>query len=226
MVRTQTLFLDFAKLSQVEGGEVVSNLAMVFNDLAVANSAMSRLPAGLPISLQHMRRGIEMYFSRMQSAHLYEGMKAIEQVRDTPSLKIVIGQCGAKAKKAFDTLCECLPGGKERGNFERCVGGVRNRIAFHYSMGDVSGAIERRAQIAKGKPATMTAGGDIHSVRFEFGDDLIDSIVIRRLWKIPEKADFKTEVDRTGNWCNQMCWSFMRFSSEFVPQFLRGRATV
>lgn len=106
------------------------------------------------------------------------------------------------------------------------LGGVRNRIAFHYSMGDVSGAIERRAQIAKGKPATMTAGGDIHSVRFEFGDDLIDSIVIRRLWKIPEKADFKTEVDRTGNWCNQMCWSFMRFSSEFVPQFLRGRATV
>ncbi len=41
MVRTRTLFLDFAKLSQVKGGEVVSILAMVCNDLAVTNSAMS-----------------------------------------------------------------------------------------------------------------------------------------------------------------------------------------
>jgi hypothetical protein len=80
MVRTRTLFLDFAKLSQVKGGEVVLILAMVGNDLAVANSAMSRLPARLPISLQHMRRGIQMYFSRMQCAHLCEGMKAIELV--------------------------------------------------------------------------------------------------------------------------------------------------
>lgn len=226
MVRTRTLFLDFAKLSQVKDGEVVSILAMVCNDLAVANSAMSRLPARLPISLQHMKRGIQMYFSRMQCAHLYEGMKAIEQVRDTPSLKIVIGQCSTRAQGGFDTLCDCLPGGKERENFKWYVGWVRNRIAFHYSMGDVSWAIERRAQIAKGKPATMTAGGDIHSTRFEFGDDLVDSIVVRRLWKIPEKADFRTEVDRIGNWCDQMCRSFIIFSSEFVLQFLRGRVTV
>ncbi len=226
MVRTRTLFLDFAKLSQVKGGEVVSILAMVCNDLAVANSAMSRLPAKLPISLQHIRRGIRMYFSRMQCAHLYEGMEAIKLVRDTPSLKIVIGQCGAKAQKAFDTLCECLPGGKERGNFKRYVGWVRNRIAFHYSRDDISWAIQRRAQAEKGKIATMTAGGDIHSTRFEFGDDLIDSIVVRLLWNIPEKTDLRTEADRIGDWCDQMCRSFMVFSSGFVVRFVRNRVTL
>lgn len=224
-MRTTTLFIRFSKLANCESAEVVVTLAMICNDLAIANSSMSRSSEAKSPLVAHVRRGARMYFSRMMCGHLNEGLDAIRSVRDIPELRVIVTQCSVAAQAAFEELCNCLPGSPQHKNFEKYVGWVRNRVAFHYDPKDIRWAIQDRAGRAGADTSSLTGGGDIHSTRFEFGDDLLDSIVVRRLWKIPRDKDVRSEADRVATWCDEMCRRFLEFCQEFVPFFLRGRAT-
>lgn len=224
-MRTRTLFISFSKLAKCDYAEVVVTLALICNDLAIANSSMSRYSEVNSPLLAHVRRGARIYFSRMMSGHLNEALGAVQAVRDTPQLMMIVTQCSEAAQAAFNKLCDCLTGGPEQKKFEKYVGWVRNRVAFHYDPNDIRWAIDDRAGRAQADTSSLTGGGDIHSTRFEFGDDLLDSIVVRRLWKIPRSKDVKTEADRVATWCDEMCRRFLEFSQEFIPCFLRGRAT-
>lgn len=225
-MRTSTLFISFAKLVEIDDGVTIATLALVCNDLAIANPSLDRYSKMKSKSLGHVRRGGRMYFARMHCGHLNEGMEAIRQVRDNRDLKTIVDKCSQDARAAFDALCQCLPHGREHKNFERYVAGVRNRVAFHYDPGELLWAMQDRAGRPIGDTSHMTAGEDIHSTRFEFGDDLLDSIVSRRLWKISRSADVRAEADRIGDWCVCKCREFLLFAQDFVPRFLRGRATV
>lgn len=202
----------------------VATLAMVCNDLAIANSSMSRYSKNGPAALAHIARGGRMYFSRMMCGHLNEGMEAIATVRRDASLLALVNRCSEKAQGAFEALCACLRGGSEHKKFEKYVGWVRHRVAFHYGADDIVWAIKDRA--SRNVTGTLTAGQGIHSTRFEFADDILDSIVVRKLWRIPREKDVRGEADRIGNWCDQKCREFLQFSQEFVPLFLRAHSII
>jgi len=226
-VRTHTEFMTFSKLASTAGSIPVVVVALVYNDLAIANSSMGRyMEERTSRTLGHVGRGGTLYFARLLCGHLYEGMPAIAGIRDDACLNSVVSRCRADAAQAFASLCDCLPGGSEHKSFKERVGWIRNRIAFHYGQSDLSWAMHDRSKRAEADRSTLTAGEDILSSRFEFGDDLMDSIVCRKLWCIPRSADLRTESDRIGEWCNMKTLEFLRFGSDFVPRFLRERRIV
>jgi hypothetical protein len=220
-MRTQTIFISFSKLRRVEEFVPVVTVALVCNDLAIANSSMGRYKQSQTKSLSHVGAGGGIYFARVLSGHLYEGMKAIQKVKHSSRLGKVALKCSPRAKGAFSALCDCLTGGREENNFRKYVGKIRNKIAFHYDPDFLRWAIEDRASRSASDMASLTAGEDIHSTRFEFGDALLDSIVCRKLWEIPRSADLQVEADRVANWCHTKCLQFLEFGQEFVPRFFR-----
>jgi len=218
-MRTQTLFINFEKLARTKGAIDISRVAMVCNDLAIANSSMRNYTIITSGSLDHIRRGGLLYFVRMSCGHLNEGMDALEQIRKSSELIGMIGRCSSKAQTAFHDLGKCLRGGTENKRFQKYVGWIRNRIAFHYVADDVLWAIENRAK-RQFRTSSVTAGPDIHSTRFEFGDVLLDTIVCRRFWNISAGADVQREANRIGDWCFQKSLRYLEFGGEFVPRFL------
>lgn len=219
MSKTFRLLLDFANVASLDGASSVARLAIVCNDIACANSAVNQLVFKKPQPLKYMERGVRLYFHRMQCAHLFEGLAAIKEVSESQSMMSTVAQCSHRSRNAFTSLRNCLRGGSEHNMFKQSVGGVRNRIAFHYSAGDIDWAIRDRAQRANAQKSSMTAGQDIHSNRFEFGDDIIDGIVCRRLWRIPRHANARREADRIALWCDRKARDFIVFCGEFIPAF-------
>lgn len=220
-MRTQTLFINFDRLADAPGAPTVVRIAMVCNDLAIADSSMSRYVALSAGILGHMKRGGQLYFVKVSCGHLNEGLKAIENVRDNPVLSALVERCSPQTQSAFAALCSCLPRGSERQMFLKSVGWIRNRVAFHYDEKDIAWALRERAKRKSGAVSSITAGEDIHSTRFEFADDLLDTIVCRRLWEIPTSANLRSEADRIAEWCKKKCIAFLDFGGEFVLHFFR-----
>lgn len=128
------------------------------------------------------------------------------------------------AQSAFVELCECLPAGRHRAEFQRYVPSVRDKTAFHYDPAEVAEALEFRAKHHSNSPCAMTIGEDIHSCRFDFADVVIDTIVCRKLWAIPIAADVRAEADRIADWCCTKSIEFLTFGGDFVTRFLREHA--
>lgn len=221
MPRTITKFLDFEKMTRVPGSGAICALAMVYNDLLTINWALGRfneLKASLP---GYMHQGMRMYFSRIHNGHLVEGLKAVQKIRENSKLRGFVGECSSNAQESFDTLCRCLPGGTDASDFGRHVVQVRNRVAFHCDDSYLRWAVNNRATRANASRSTLTAGGTVASNRFEFVDDLLDTVVCRKVWKIREGVDRRTEADRIGAWCDQKVREYLRFAGEFVDVALR-----
>ena len=61
---TRTLFVDLARLAADRDGITVTIIALVCNDLAIANSSMAHY-GQIRDRMSHIRRGGGMYFSRV-----------------------------------------------------------------------------------------------------------------------------------------------------------------
>ncbi len=223
-MRTHSKYFSFSKLAIADGASTVVRVAMVCNDLAIANSSMGHFKKMESNALNHIRQGAALYFVRMSCGHLREGIKAVEGVRDHPALCALVKKCDPRAQTAFADLCECLPSGRDHMDFGRYVQPIRNTVAFHYDAKRVNSALEDRANRPTSSPAcSITIGEDIHSTRFEFADALLDTIVCRKLWGILD-TDVRAEADRIADWCFQKSVQFLDFGDDFVRRFLLEHA--
>jgi hypothetical protein len=223
-MRTHTKFFNFSKLAIADGASTVARVAMVCNDLAIANSALGHFKTLPSNALSHVRQGGALYFVRMSCGHLREGMKAIQEIRDDAALSGLVAKCDAAAQSAFAELSECLQGGKHRAEFQRYVQSVRDRTAFHYVKTEIADALDFRTKHHSNSPCAMTIGEDVHSCRFDFADVVIDTIVCRKLWAIPIAADVRVEADRIADWCCTKSIEFLTFGGDFVTRFLQEHA--
>jgi hypothetical protein len=220
-MRTHTKFFSFSKLAIADGTSTVVRVAMVCNDLAIANSALGHFKTLSSDALNHVRQGGALYFVRMSCGHLREGIRAIEEIRKDVALSTLVTRCDVAAQAAFCELSECLPAGKHYGEFQRYIPSVRNKTAFHYDNSEVKEALEHRAKHHSTSPCAMTIGEDVHSCRFDFADVVIDTIVCRKLWAIPLSADVRSEADRIADWCYTKSVEFLNFGGDFVTRFLK-----
>jgi hypothetical protein len=221
-MRTHTKFFKFHRLATADGAATVVRVAMVCNDLALANSLLGHYKKIQSGMLEHVNRGARLYLVRMSCGHLREGILAISDVKDHPRLSALVTKCHPRTQAAFAALCECLAGGKDHADFVRYIKPIRDTIGFHYDANAVAWAIEDRAK--RSAPFSMTIGEDINSCRFEFADDLLDTVVCRKLWKIPLDKDARIEADRIGDWCFQKSVQFFEFGEDFVCRLLREHA--
>jgi hypothetical protein len=223
-MRTHTKFFNFSKLARADGASTVVRVAIVCNDLAIANSSLGHFKNLSANALSHVRQGGALYFVRMSCGHLREGMKAVQQIRDDVALSALVTRCAASAQSAFAQLCECLHPGKYHAEFKRYVHSVRHKTAFHYDTTEIREALEYRAKHHSNSVCAMTIGEDIHSCRFDFADVVIDTIVCRKLWALSIAADVRTEADRISGWCCTKSIEFLNFGGDFVTRFLQEHA--
>jgi hypothetical protein len=223
-MRTQTDFFKLSKFAIADGAPLVVRVAMVCNDLAIANSALGHFTNIQSNALNHVRQGGRLYFVRMSCGHLREGIKAVEEITHHKGLSNLVKKCDSRVQSAFAELCDCLPKGKNHNEFTQYVKPIRNTVAFHYDSAQVISALKDRAKRLPDSVFSMTIGEDIHSCRFEFADIIIDTIVCRNLWKIPIKADGQVEADRISDWCFKKSVQFLDFGGEFVRRFLKEHA--
>ena len=231
-MRTHTKYFNFSKLARADGASTVVRLAMVCNDLAIANSSLGHFKKLSANALSHVRQGGLLYFVRMSCGHMREGIKAVRQIRDDGALSALVTKCSTPAQSAFAQLCEYipaagkLPAGKHHAEFQRYVHSVRDKTAFHYDTTEIREALEYRAKHHSNSLCAMTIGEDIHSCRFDFADVVIDTIVCRNpnLWAIPIAADVRSEADRISDWCCTKSIEFLNFGGDFVTRFLQEHA--
>lgn len=219
MAWTQTKFLDFTKLMNLQGAGTIVGLAMVYNDLLTINWALNQFNAQKPNLPEHMHQGMRIYFSRIHNGHLAEGIKFVEKIKANPRLRSIVGKCREEAQSAFDELCKCAAGGPQEQDFGKYVIQIRNRIAFHCDPSCLKWAVTNRSGRKGANTSTMTCGGTVASNCFEFVDAILDTVVCRKIWQvtIPDGDARQIETDRIGNWCDGKCIEFLKFTGEFIP---------
>jgi hypothetical protein len=227
MRHTETLVVDLERLQRCgQEGVLIIRLMMAANDLALADWGLEHFKQEQPRLQRHAQLGACHYFIRLLCGHLNEAMELVQEVRDTPSLSWLIERCTQPTREAFHRLVECLRGGSQYQQFQQYIGKIRHNVAFHYQPTPVARALADRASQLEARRATITRGTDVSLWRFDLADDILDSIVCRQLWHIPQTADLRTEADRISDYGSSFCQDFFNFCGEFIFRYIREHAVL
>jgi hypothetical protein len=224
MAETQTLYVSFRKLHNSAHGAIILRLMMAFNDISLANHGLAQYKQEQPRLRKHVQMGARLYFLRLQCGHMNEAMRVIREIRDDAALQAEVDKCSSEARAAFGKLTSCLDSNPGATDFGRYIGAIRNKTAFHYDPSMVLAALNDRARRAEAATSTITAADELSLWRFEAADYIIDSIVVRQLWKIPRTSDLRAEADRIADYGSDICLSFLIFSSEFTFRYMAKHA--
>ncbi|MFZ0479152.1 MAG: hypothetical protein WAL71_08380 [Terriglobales bacterium] len=222
MSRTTTRTVNVATFADRPGASTVIKLMMACNDLSLANDAQGVWKSEQSPTRKSRAKGAGMYFVRLQVSHLNEALKIIRELRDDPSLMKLVDQCDAQSRASFTKLEQFMPGGAQHGQFGKVAGRIRQNLGFHY---DESGKLIAKAlkdRVAKHctSPSSVTRGSTAHLWHFELADEILDRIVVREIWKIPEPADLRTEADKTAMWIHDILLAFIDFCGEFIWKYV------
>jgi hypothetical protein len=222
MLGFRTWFVDLEKLRRRRPQSItVLRLMMAANDIQVANWGLREFRAGQSRLARLAQAGACRYFVRLQCGHLEEALGVIEEVRADDKLRSLVANCSSDSQEAFNRLTSCLPSGRDHDRFRRHITQVRNNVAFHYSPKLTEKALLHRASRLDAQCSKVTSGSDIDSWRFGVADDLMDTLVCRQLWKIPETADVRSEADRIADFGEGLCKDVLGFGGELAFRFLQ-----
>ncbi|MDQ7837126.1 MAG: hypothetical protein RDU59_01345 [Thermodesulfobacteriota bacterium] len=196
---------------------------MACNDMSLANQGLTEWKKEQPKMKKSRQLGAGMYFVRTQLAHLHEGLKVIEEIRADPTLMAHVAACDQETQRSFQKLVPFLPGESNRFEFEQLIGRVRHNLTFHYDQSGklIENAIRDRAARAEARQSSVTRGSTAHLWHFKVADDVVDSIVVRQIWKIPRSADLRVEADKIANRVHQIFLWFVDFSGEFIWRYCK-----
>lgn len=201
----------------------VVKLMMACNDMSLANQALTEWKEEQPNMRKSRQIGAGMYFVRTQLAHLHEGLKVIEAIRADPSLMAHVAACDPETQQSFQNLIPFLLGEPNRPEFEQLVGRVRHNLTFHYDQSGklIENAISDRASRAEARQSSVTRGSAAHLWHFKVSDDVVDSIVVRQIWKVPRNANLRVEADKIADRVHQIFLWFVDFSGEFIWRYCK-----
>ena len=204
---------------------MIIQLMRAADDIALANWGLRRFKKEQPHIRRHIQLGACRYFIRLQCGHLSEALPLVASLRREPELVRLLRNCSPDAKRAYQRLLECLPGGRRRDRFERWVLPIRNRLAFHYDPSLTVRGLRRRARNPWGRKSSITQGSDIDLWRFNVADDIEDTIICRELWRIPAEANLRREADRRADFGAGACRDLLRLTGELASRYLTQYAT-
>jgi hypothetical protein len=228
MPGTQTLFVDLARLErQGPDAHLIILLMRAADDIAVANWGLRQFSDSQPTGVeQQVREGARRYFVRLQCGHLFEGLKLIVGVQKSPVLSSLVARCDEAAQDAFRRLCQYVRGGARRQEFERKIGLIRHKAAFHYDAKLAAAALRSRANRKGSSISTITRGTEINLWRSGVADDVEDTLVCRLLWQIPLSADVRVEADKILEFGAGACRDFLDFVGDISFRYLQDTSTV
>jgi hypothetical protein len=224
-VSTTTRYLTFERLSwKGPDAAIVVKLMMACNDMALANEGLQRAKDELTGPLQFKRHGATLYYSRLESSHLMEGFAVLDALRNNTNLMAMVVTCDERTRASFAFLLDYLPGGPRRESFERNIVQVRNNLTFHYdeSGKQIRRAIDDRASRIASNNTSVTRGSSMHFWRWGPADDLIDTIVVRQIWKIPRDSDLEAAVNEIVDEIHSLVLRYVDFCGAFIWRYIDG----
>jgi hypothetical protein len=225
MPTTRTLLVDIRKLErQGDEGLIALRLMIACNDLTTVNHALARCRKDTSERTQYVDQGSEMYFIRLQIAHLNEALKVIVDLRDHPNLRRMVDDCHGSIADYFVRLLSFAPGETNQKQFLKYVELVRHNITFHYDKGRIRAALKDRSKRLGDTAHFMTIADHVGLIRFRVADDVISTLIYRQIWKIPLDADLDIEVKRISEVCSELCEKLIKFAKAFLNHYVEKNA--
>lgn len=206
-----------------EAATTVVKLMMACNDLSYANQALGEWRVAQSKTSIPTNSGAGMYFLRMQIGHLFEGLKIIKQIQDDPVITFV-NSCDPRTQESFRRIQEFVEHAPGRPEIERLVGQIRHNLTFHYDQSGkmIERAIADRAARPNAEVSSLTRGDTMQAWDLKAANDIVDSIVVRQIWKIPREADLRAEADKTAARVHEILMWFVDFAGDFVWRYCCG----
>ena len=219
MARSNTRTINLEKIQMLgSGGGLVIKLMICCNDLSLANQSLAKWKDSnnLNADERSRRRGAGMYFVRIQLAHLFEGLKIIEQITQEKELVDFIASLDENTRKSFRELEEYLPNASQRPQVLKYIEKLRHKVVFHYDESSklIDKAIANLATHPDTRYSSITRGDHAFSWYFRVGDEVVNNLVVKGLWSV--EGDVQAEVDEIVIWTHSLFLTFMDFAGEFI----------
>ena len=205
-------------MADKEAASVVVRLMMALNDLAIANEGLGEWTATQERRKLARQNGGRLYYGRMLMAHVYEALSIIENIQDSPKLRMLVDACDPATRSSFNGVAGFL----ETADYGMLCR-IRNNASFHYNGKLAVRAVE---QINKKFPehvSTYSLGHDPLDWYFELGDLALDRIVVRDIFKAPESADLRAAINPILMRMHTMAGAFSDFAGHFIRNQLKRR---
>ena len=209
---------NFARLDAIASkgalGGVLIRLMMVINDMALAMDAQRRWVEDDKKERKHRERGAKIYFIRLQISHIYEAMKIVQEIQNSPELMKAVDRSDGFTKKGFAALL-AFSGSPE---FEKIMGRIRNNLTFHYDPKTIERALTSLVAKHPDASGSMSLGDEPHNWFFEPGDMVGDRAAVREIFKVSEGADIIAETDKIVLRLHQIIQMFGGFAGSLIWQ--------
>jgi hypothetical protein len=177
---SRTWSVRSSKLLQDEKlGSVVLRLMIAMNDIGITNSSMVEWEKSDDPKKKARWRGGVLYFGRVQSAHLFEALNIIKEIRDDRDLIRAVERADSRTQRSFDTASKFIDGA-----VYQLMAKMRNVLAFHYEPKLTIRRLRKLVDDFPDHTMTYSIGSDTLDWYFALGDLIADEIMIRDMFKV------------------------------------------
>ena len=176
---SRTWSVRSAKLLQDEKlGSVVLRLMMAMNDIGITNSSMVEWEKTDDPKKKARWRGGVLYFGRVQSAHLFEALSIIDEIKKDDDLMAVVERADRATQKSFETIAQFLDG-----EDYKMMAKMRNVVAFHYEPKLALRRLQKLVEKSPDHSMLYSLGTETLEWYFELGDLIADEIIVREVFQ-------------------------------------------
>jgi hypothetical protein len=196
---------------------VLIRLMLAINDISLAADANDFWAETSEQRRVHRKGRARMYFIRLIMSHVYEALKIIDEIKESPTLRAAVDQCDARTRENFNKLVAILIS-PERDQLNR----FRNKATFHY---DKKATVEHlQAVIAADSTASWSysVGSTPLDWSFELGDAVMDRMVVRFVLGAdePRSPARSQKVGEIATRLQEISILFTEFAKSFIERHL------
>jgi hypothetical protein len=192
-------------------GAVILRLMMAVNDIGITSRSLYGWQHTTDRKKKARWRGGVLYFGRVQSAHLFEALSIVKEIKEDNDLMAAVERADCKTQESFATVAKFI-GSKDYGMMAK----LRNVVGFRY---EPKLSVRRLRKIVDKSPRhsmTYSLGSATLDWYFELGDLIADEIVIRDVFQIPDSADLEQAATEVLNRLRVIALAFMDFAGYFI----------
>jgi hypothetical protein len=153
---------------------------------------------------------------RMQMGHVYEALLIIQTIKANPRLTAAVKRCDQRTQASFDAVAVFL-----KSDDFKILRRIRNNAAFHYDGKLAIRHLEHIVEKFPNHPFAYSLGHETLDWYFQLGDEIIDRLVVRDIFKIPEGTDLRAELDAILLRLHKMATAFTDFAGYFIRHYAK-----
>ncbi len=209
---SRTWTVRSAKLLEDEKlGSVILRLMIAMNDIGITNTSMVEWEKTEDPKKKKRWRGGVLYFGRVQSAHLFEALSIVKQIRDDKDLMATVDRADKRTQESFQTVAKFIDDPDYN-----IMAKMRNVIAFHYEPKLAVRRLQKLVDKSPDHSMLYSLGSDTLDWYFELGDLIAEEIVIWDIFKVSEGADIQKAAIEVLDRLHKIGTAFTDFAGYFI----------